>query len=333
MPGQDRCFRCGSVLDAQELTIDVHPPRMARWKRPLRDILRWTRRTRIVPEKGLPIYIPSWMSKKSQDCFLGLCLSIIPGLAHLVQGRFREIRWYFMAWVLSLITGLFFYGGIFGLFLLGLAIGLHAWIAIQHKLIRKVSGFGAKVISAILVLIALVLIYRAVPRFLFSGLCGAHTSLTIPYHNVRAGDFLLVRRSRMPENLLSRGSLVLIRPATVRLARRNRSSQRGDAMIAQVIGLAGEQVEIEDGVFIVNRQRLDIDKYPVPRWLRGRKFLINVEKDSYFVSSEYSVHAGGRGLDGATIRNTCVVSAGDIEGIAFMRWLPLSRRGFIRKVE
>lgn len=314
------------------MVIDIHPPRMARWKKPIRKISRSLRKSKIIPEKSISTRTPSWL-KKPAGCFWGLCLSIIPGLAHLIQGRFREIRWIFLGWLLSLLIGLFFYGSFIGLFLLGLAIGLHVWIAVQHKLIKVVTGFGTKIISSVLVLVALILIYRAVPRLLIPGFSGAYTTLNIPYHNIKSGDFLLARNSQILENQIPRGSLVLIRLATIRVGRRFISSPSSNAMIVQVIGLPGEQIEIEDDAFIANGQRLDTDKYPVPRWLQGRMFSVIIKDDSYFISSEYDVQAQGNRQVSEAIRNTCVVPKSDIEGIAFMRWLPVSRRGFIREIE
>ena len=257
----------------------------------------------------------------------------MPGLAQLFEGRFRQIIWYFLGWLLSLLVGLFLYGSGIGIFLIGLAIGLHAWIAVQHKLVKEVTDFGARIFCVILALVAVALIYRAVPRFLLSGLTGAHTSLTIPYHNIEAGDYLLARRSRTSAEPLARGSLVLTRLATVRVGERSSASRSAAATMVQIVGLPGEHVQIENDTFIVNGQELDSEKYPVPRWLRGRRVSANVGDDSYFISCQYSVHAHGRQLTDTNIHDICLIRSSNIEARAFMRWLPLSRRGFLREVE
>jgi hypothetical protein len=77
--------------------------------------------------------VPWRATKKSVGWLWIVAASIIPGLAHLLQRRFREIRWYFIGWLLALVLGLFLYGTSIGLGLVGLAIGLHAWIAVQHS--------------------------------------------------------------------------------------------------------------------------------------------------------------------------------------------------------
>jgi hypothetical protein len=103
--------------------------------------------------------------------------------------------------------------------------------------------------------------------------------------------------------------------------------------MVQIVGLPGERVQIENDTFIVNGQELDSEKYPVPRWLRGRRVSANVGDDSYFISCQYSVRAHGRQLTNANIHDICLIRSSNIEARAFMRWLPLSRRGFLREVE
>jgi hypothetical protein len=263
----------------------------------------------------------------SGDCFLGLCLSIVPGLAHLSQGRFREIRWYLLAWFVLLVTGIFFYGSGYAFFLLALAIGLHAWIAMHHMLIKELAGIGAKVFVTAVLVIILILVYRAIPRLIF-GIRGGYTSLTIPYHNVSTGDYLLARhRAVLPESI-RRGSLVLTRLSNIVYANGRRRPGRGDYMMVEIVGLPGEFLEIKKDSFIIDEQRLDAERYPVPLWLRSQKISVRIPVSSYFISAEYNL-PGQRPSD-EVIRRACLVQAADIEALAFMNWWPLSRRGFIR---
>ena len=34
IPGQTRCIRCGSILEAGSAVIDIYPPRMPAWSKP-----------------------------------------------------------------------------------------------------------------------------------------------------------------------------------------------------------------------------------------------------------------------------------------------------------
>ena len=42
-PSQGRCFRCGSILEGGAVEVGVYPPRMAKWKRPFRGLIRQAR--------------------------------------------------------------------------------------------------------------------------------------------------------------------------------------------------------------------------------------------------------------------------------------------------
>ena len=102
-------------------------------------------------------------------------------------------------------------------------------------------------------------------------------------------------------------------------------------MIGQIVVLPGEMIEIRDDTNIINGQPLDVEKYPVPQWLHGRTFSDTVRPNSYFVSSVYTIPRN-RIRDGH-IRTTCLISFDMIQARAFMRWLPVSRRGFIEETE
>jgi hypothetical protein len=119
-------------------------------------------------------------------------------------------------------------------------------------------------------------------------------------------------------------------PVTVTNHRR-RVNRNGDLMIGQIVGLAGEQVEIVEGSFIIDGQKLDTGQYPVPEWLlHVTKLSVKIPADEYFVSVPYTVRSRGVRLSSSYIQQVCFVRAGDIEAKAFMRWWPLSRRGFLR---
>jgi hypothetical protein len=328
MPGQSKCIKCGSILGNAKTVVEVYPPRMARWKKPFRFVARWMRRQRLSPEEAIRLRTPNWVRIVSKDAVLGLFLSIVPGLAQIIQKRFGQVRWHCVAWLALVLTGLFLYGGTVGFCLLGLAIGLHTWIAV-HPLVKELSRFHWKLLVTVSVLMALVLIYRAVPGIALPGISGGHTSLTIPYHEVRRGDYLLARRSRASREFIRHGSLVLAHL-------RGRSARRSfaeNAMIVEVIALPGETVEIDNDVFVIDGQVRDPEKYPVPEWLQGRELSVNIGDDRYFVSAEYTVYARGRQLASADIIAACVIGQNDIEAQAFVRWLPLSRRGFIKAIE
>ncbi|HUT31610.1 MAG TPA: S26 family signal peptidase [Sedimentisphaerales bacterium] len=294
-------------------------------------MLRWMRQAKFIPQQNIRFHAPAWMKQAFSDSVLGLFLSVIPGLAHLVQGRFKEIRWYFLAWLMLLFAGLFFYPGAVGFAMLGVAIGVHVGIALQYGLFKELPRLVERVAAAAIGMAVLALIYRFLLGLLFSGLVAAYTPLAIPYYGISAGDYLLARRYSLSPEQLTRGSVVLIHPVTIIAGfAENRIRRDSRVTVGEIIGLPCELVEIEKGTFAVSGERLDPEMYPVPTWLQNRQISVSVNSDCYFVSSEYAVRADGRQLADVNIRNACIIRASDIEGRAFMIWYPLWRRGFLR---
>ena len=330
IPGQKTCIKCGSTLEIKSTAINIYPPRMPRWKKPFRDMLRSMRKGEAIQQDKAKSRLTPRVKEFFNDSFLGLFLSIVPGLAHWVQNRFREIRWYFLAWLVLLLSGLFLYGSAAGFICLGLAIGVHAAIAIQYGILRDLTNLREKIIIVILVLIGLTFMYRFIPRMPPLNFDGGYSSLTIPYYNVEAGDYLLARGGLDEKDLLQRGSLVLIHPATFRGYDRRGVLSGNDTVIGEIVGLPGERLQITNGVFIVDGQLLDVEKYPVPPWLRRIPFSATILNDNYFVSSRYNVRAHGIALNDSHISQVCIVHKTDIEAKAFMRWWPLLRRGFLK---
>jgi hypothetical protein len=218
--------------------------------------------------------------------------------------------------------------------LIGLAIGLHAWIALQYGVFREITELMARLGTALGVVVVLTILYWATPHVVARGLTAGHTTLTIPAMSVQRGDYLLVRRlAGDAKGALSRGTLVLFHPSAFRNAFRNRRlANPNDAVIGQIVGLPGETIQIRGDTYVADGQPLDPNALPVPSWLQRRSLRsgISIPRASYFVSTEYTVYAHGNiRLDDGMVREACVVPASDIRGRAFMRWWPLARRGFI----
>jgi hypothetical protein len=327
IPGRDRCFKCGTVLEATSELVDIHPPRMSGWRRPVRGLVRWFRRQRVFvkpPGKN----VQRVLDRLTSDGLIGLVVSVIPGLAHFAKGRFREVRLYVLLWAALLCTGLFLYGSGAGYVLIGLAIGLHAFIALQFGLFKEIVDFAQRMVATLLVTACFALLYFGVPRVVFGGYTGGHTALTIPDMRINAGDYLVVRRSRRPKDVFPRGTLVLFRPLRLRNYRVDVFNEQ-PSMIGQIVGLPGDTVYIAKGVYASGGKPLNPERFPVPRWLQDRVMTVVVPPGSYFVSSPYIVRGRAGALTDAAVRDACLIKMEVIEGRAFMRWWPLQRRGFI----
>ena len=211
---------------------------------------------------------------------------------------------------------------------MGIAVGLHVGICIQYGLFKELDNFREKAAMAFLLLIGLFVIYIGTSRIIFPSITGSYSTLTIPYYNISEGDYLLVRTNIDTETVLARGTLVLIHPEIVN----NHGfggNFRDHTVTAEIIGLPGEHVEIIDNTFAVNGEKLDIEQYPVPGWLHNIGFSSIIPENSYFVGAQYILGGHGVVLTSDYIRRVSIVAMKDIEGRVFMRWLPLTRRGFL----
>ncbi len=171
-------------------------------------------------------------------------------MAHYVDGRFREVRWFVLGWFLLLLGGIFFYSGALGFLLLGLAIGLHGWIAFSHTLLAEKTEFGKRVIDYMAVLVILGLIYWGVQVVAFHDFVFGISTFTVPKQNVQTGDTLLARRSRAHDGVLPRGSLVV--GNFHQLYGAHHVIRGTYETMGQVIALPGEKLEISENQFVVN---------------------------------------------------------------------------------
>jgi len=257
----------------------------------------------------------------------GLVLGLVPGLPYLLAGQFKGICLLWLAWLVLACTGVFLYGLPSGYTLMGLAAAVHAWLMFKHLALQVLEGLGERVTVLLFLALALVAGYVWMPRLLIPGLACVRSNMAIPYQHIRNGDALLVRRA--PHDL-KRGMIVAFRATTVWVPRGGPVRRRRDTRsLGQIIGLPGEEVGIRKDGFVVNGQALDIERYPVPRWLRGRDLTLRLTGRQYFVSCDYIV-LGAVGVVAGMVPQICVASRDAIESQAFMLWWPLSRRGSLR---
>jgi hypothetical protein len=255
---------------------------------------------------------------------MGAFLSIIPGLGHLITGRFRQVMVWWLLWLGAVVAGVFVYGSVWALPLLGLAIAIHAWIAVSCGLWRELQELAEKVVVLGFLMLVLVVAYR-IPSWV-TGISVSPSSLTVPYYRVEEGDALVMQRVGHQTAALPRGVLVRFNAASY-----GRTLWGRQESLGQIIGLPGETVVLRGDVFVVGGQVLPPERFPVPRWLQGRQATIPVSEKEYFISAGYEVRGHGYGgvVDGKVIREMTVVTRSDVKATAFMRWWPLWRRGWI----
>ncbi len=275
---------------------------------------------------------PEWIKKIPFDSLLAFTLSIVPGLSHYLQKRTKQVRWYCLAWLILIFMSLLFYGSTWGMLTAGLAIGLHTWIALHAGTKFDLYNINQHILTFFILIAFIYGFYYGARSVLMRDFIVGFTSLTIRDPNIQEGDMLMARRSHVTSDRLTRGSMVLVEPYQA-YGRRGRN-----LMMAEIVGLPQETVEIINNHYAINDQPLDPNNYqlldpnnyPVPLWLQTREFSVIIPRNSYFISLDYENWAE---IDENYILNACVFSIERIEARAFMRWNPIRRRGFLREIQ
>lgn len=325
LPGQTACFRCGSALVA-EATVDVHPPRATAWSKRADGVRRRLRRVfRIDAMEKTPVPAAvSW----SGHVLVYLVLAPVPGLLQLYQGRFREVWFWSVAWLFLILGAGYLYGLSAGLFLIGLAAGLHGWLVGRAwGVIHPNDDLSGRLGGVVGMVLLAAVLYWLVGREVASRFTGGYSPLAVPGVQVEAGDYLVGRPISAAPKDLARGSFVVYRSPDVDQWRRP-FRFTPETTVGQVIGRPGETVTLDNGTFLVNGRRLDFRDYPVPRWLWSTDESFSVPRGCYFISAAYHLTlAPGVRLMRNIIEPRCLIHAERIQSRLTYRWLPVGRRG------
>jgi len=325
IPGQKNCIRCGSVLEIRPETINIYPPRTAAWKKPLRGLLRFFRRSRIISDSRFRFNLPLPLKTFVTDNLLGLALSVIPGLAHLLQRRFKEIRLFVFVWAALLFAGIFLFGGQIGLTCIGLAVSVHTFIALHSGILKNWDSFRKKIALAVIIAISISMLYNAVPRRLLPKLHVVYSTMNITDYKIKERDSLLAWDYSISNIPLPQGTLVVVSANTFQ----GQIFRHTAEIMGEIIAVGGQTVEIKNG-FIINGKPLKQSQFPIPDWLKGIEFSTTVPDDCYFINVVYNVGGHGVKLDSSYISQICIVKKNSVKAKVFMRWQPLWTRGLLK---
>lgn len=339
IPGQQRCFKCGSILEGEITILDVHPPRMPPWKRPWRRLARHLQ-PNFKPKAEQPTHPDRepWLDDLPH-ALAGILWSLIPGLGHVILRRgLHRVSLPLLAWVVDMAMALWQLPAAWGWTALGIGAGIHAWLALDAGLLSQLRRVQQRLAAVSVGFLGFIAVYITLawliqpfnpsnPRHLrLARHFFARTSLAVPAEQIHVGDTLRLR-TWDPNLPLPRGALVRFPAPTLVRRRRHpiRRTSSGVHIIGEVIGLPQEVVEIRAGRYYVNQIALDPGRYPVPGWLMHNTLApTQVPVGRFFVSTEYN--RSNRALPSQMIRQACLVDSNDIDGLATMLWNPSSRR-------
>jgi hypothetical protein len=333
------CMKCGSVL-AAEATIHLAPPR-AGWTKPFRSvgyrINRWfgfSLPTRfrevlghVLPKEFLESYSPFHM-----------VLSVIPGLGHLVLGELLLVRFVLTGWLAAMLAGLFFYGSLTGGFLLGLGIALHAWmIADSGKMWELFTRIQTRLLFSVLVVFLLVMgVYNPIRNLAGGYVRGVIPGVPVPTDGIEGTDFILINLHAYDREPPLRGDVVLTNLPRGPLLPNHLIQLVGGEVLAKVIGIPGDRIEIKGGQVSCIRENKVFGTYPVPDDLMKKiEGVVEVPENTYY--GLVKINLVGHGIPPEQqlpmardlLLKAGLFDRGSIRGRAFMIYNPLRRRGFL----
>ncbi len=202
MPGMKKCVRCGGVLGATLVDVNVQPPRASqRWTRPLDGIGRhWNRLTGSTRRRVGDF-------RADIDILVPLITLIWPGWPQLHAGR-RWLGYVFsVVFVLTLIPALLTWGSWLSTLLLGVALACHFSSVMDIALHTEE---GRQNVGEMFALLGLVVGVVYVPAYWF----GRTVAQPIVVERslgprLPMGDVLLVNRRSLSRSLAQPGDVVL----------------------------------------------------------------------------------------------------------------------------
>ncbi|AQQ71713.1 hypothetical protein SMSP2_02090 [Limihaloglobus sulfuriphilus] len=326
MPGYSKCFRCGAILSGDQERIDVNPPRMPRWKRPVRAFRRYLRKK--VPGGSIEIQnrLPAWLDPSVADTGW-FFLSVIPGLGHFIFGRLRQVWLFLCAWVAAVILALVFFGGSLGTFFAVSAAGIHAYIAVSLTAVYRFRGIRERLVLNLVVTFLYLGLYVLILRGGL-GIRSMRAADNYPGQNIETGDVLIVTRVFDVDEHIRRGSIVRCR---LYHPQRYSNSVVG---LGQVTALPGETVSISRKGFIVNGVSLSAEAFPVPGYIHtDTQIEITLQDGVYFVNAPYNLNYVGRRFVQNYIHRMCCISGENILGKARVVWIPFEKTAIINDID
>ncbi|MFI4911476.1 MAG: S26 family signal peptidase [Sedimentisphaeraceae bacterium JB056] len=310
------------MLEAPGL-IDVHPPRMSRWKKPLRKTLRGLRRSGLSTSQ----FIPDWLEFISFDTMVALIESLIPGLAHLLQKRFQKIWKIAALWLVVLLIGIHGIGTQWGAFFLLSAIATHAYIMIDSTLLSPT--LPERLGSNLLAILILYYLYIPITWSRILDLQGCIATFNMPSASINANDYLIAHRENSP--IVERDDVVVVPSIYVEESLEyeifpTESRRDMGKIVGQVIAISGDTLELKDMQFTLNGQPLDKEKYSPQSFHSKNKFKITLGESEYFVNLNYRTNnATPTGM----IMNVSKLNSNEITAVVVAKWQPWRERSFL----
>ncbi len=252
---------------------------------------------------------------------------IFPGWSHLFLGQRGGARFFFWAFLATLLPGLLLIGSTHGSILLGLAFSIHVscaadvvgqlspaqGVAVQ---IGRAIGLSAIMFAVLYLPIGSLILYLANPQVIQIGM-----------GNLQQGDVVLVDHTAYRSAAPAIGDVVIynvVQPSSVRTARGGLVYLAQGPRVDRILAGPLDRVEIRAGRLLVNGKPSSLR--PVNPSFFPLTFDLEVPKDQYLIFPSTTPNLGAM-LDTPTLINLSLVSRSHVVGRVRLRSYPPSRFG------
>ena len=335
MPGRQTCTRCGAALARQpdQPAAAFQPPRAGRGKalRPLRYAANRLR-------DRLPFPLLAGMAGEFAGVAAAVMVaSLIPGLGHLLDGRWRAALVALAAWLGLLAFAAFYHTGMVGALGMGLLVGGHVSIAMHAGQVwRHVPARARRLRLVLYALLVLGAVYYWLDRLVVARYVDFLASaMAVDGLELGQGDVLLMRRVSATDPL-RRGDIV----AATRRDNDYPQLPTGlypyvylpPSMMGIVLALPGDRVGIADGTLRLNGQVVPRAKLPAGDIaLPGPPLSLSVDNDHVVVVSRLAMTPPDATYRAFVWRQVYWVPRSDVNARAVAIYTPLARRRFLSR--
>jgi len=336
MPGSEGCARCGTSLKIATMTLDVHPPRAASAGGILRRI--WTARIYFVNlGRAIENIQAAWADKgerrfdENNSAWPLLWRTVVPGWPQRYRGQWWQSHVIFWPFVACLVGGFTNWGAEQGGWFLGVAFFIQQLALIdifrEHmpgadfatRVTRTFAGMAA-IALAVWVLPFFVLIHIADP-YHFTNSSGPFSSgdVILVNHWMPASPGRVVMAD-MPGFQVEHGALVM------HGHRERVRFQGGGVQVDRVMGAAGDIIEWKNGALWRNGVATSWKPMNPLSMPDQATVQVDIGNVAIFPTATLPPEFLHREVDLSEIAQ---VPRGNVIGVVWFRWRPLSRMGWI----
>lgn len=349
------CVECGADLNAEEQKLEFNtesfsPPRSGRlkvWKSIFYHIQRnlgslnartitesmlndasWnSRQNRLEKKKG---FFHTFFSELREVLaeLLPALLSIIPGLGHIYQKRWKRAAVVSSIYLIALTLGLFFYGRVFSNICFGVMMAVHAVMIYDCLPISLdfFTSFKVRMTTMMIVFMVIIIGYRGIYNSITERVNGAWATFNAP-PAFSSGDFVLISKA----HAYKRGDIVFYHDngAYINLGGLYDNVYLRSGLYAErILGLPGEVLEIKDN-------NIWVDSKPLPKNIKPlitvkmRNMRISLGKTEYFIYLPIIRRDINPTTSFLLLHST--IAYDNIRGKVFMVYAPISRMKFIKQ--